>query len=74
MAWRLTGDRKRIISLILLGTILQFFGLLFVLHVSWQRYYLPLIPYTCLWIAFAITQAKNLLIGKLENKIAIVAK
>jgi 4-amino-4-deoxy-L-arabinose transferase-like glycosyltransferase len=68
MTWRQTPDRKRIISLILLGTILQFMGLLIVLHISWQRYYLPLIPFTCLWMAFAITQAKNLVIGRLENK------
>lgn len=74
MAWRMTGDRKRMISLILLETILQFLGLIVVLHISWQRYYLPMVPFTCLWIAFAITQAKNLVIGKLENNIATGVK
>jgi dolichyl-phosphate-mannose--protein O-mannosyl transferase len=63
-----TGESRRNIGLILLGTILQFIGLIVVLHISWQRYYLPMIPFSCLWIAFAITQAKNLVIGKPEDK------
>jgi 4-amino-4-deoxy-L-arabinose transferase-like glycosyltransferase len=67
-AWRSTGNSQRIIGLILLGTIFQFILLIAVLHVSWQRYYLPMVPYTCLWIAFAITQVKNLVIRQVENK------
>lgn len=67
-AWRSTGNSQRIIGLILLGTIFQFIFLMAVLHISWQRYYLPMVPYACLWIALAITQAKNLVIRQVENK------
>jgi Ca2+/Na+ antiporter len=67
-AWRSTGNSQRIIGLILLGTIFQFIFLIAVLHISWQRYYLPMVPYACLWIAFAITQAKNLVTRQVENK------
>lgn len=67
-AWRSTGNSQRIIGLILLGTIFQFIFLIAVLHISWQRYYLPMVPYVCLWIAFSITQAKNLVTRQVKNK------
>jgi 4-amino-4-deoxy-L-arabinose transferase-like glycosyltransferase len=64
---RLEGDRKRTFSIFLLGTILQFLGLFAALHISWQRYYIPMIPFTCLWIGFAVTQAVDLVTGKFSK-------
>ena len=41
-------------SLLLLATILQFFFILFFLPLPWQRYIVPLLPFTSIWAAIGL--------------------
>ncbi|MGB2962592.1 MAG: glycosyltransferase family 39 protein [Anaerolineales bacterium] len=41
--------------LFLLATIIQFFTILFLLPLPWQRYVVPLLPFTCLWTAVGLS-------------------
>jgi hypothetical protein len=50
---------QRRMVLILAATILQTIALFVLIPLPWQRYYLPLIPYTCLWTAFGIDQLRQ---------------
>ena len=42
--------------LLLAATILQTLTLLAFVPLPWQRYYLPVVPYACLWAAVGIEQ------------------
>jgi 4-amino-4-deoxy-L-arabinose transferase-like glycosyltransferase len=39
----------------LLATTLQFFGILFFLPLPWQRYIIPLLPFSCIWASLGLT-------------------
>jgi hypothetical protein len=45
---------RRRISLLLIATLLQAAILLVMIPLAWQRYYLPLIPYICLWAGYGV--------------------
>ena len=45
---------QRRLALLAAATLLQTVGLLIFIPLPWQRYYLPLIPYACLWTAYGI--------------------
>ena len=51
----------RLTLLCLLSTLLIFVSLVWFLPIPWQRYYLPLVPFTCLWVAYTVTQAISLI-------------
>ena len=57
---------NRLIQLFLLSTLVIFITLVWFLPIPWQRYYLPLAPFTCLWVAYAVSQAISL-IRKSQN-------
>ena len=42
-------------TLFLLATIFQFFTILYLLPLPWQRYVVPLLPFTCLWAAVGLS-------------------
>jgi 4-amino-4-deoxy-L-arabinose transferase-like glycosyltransferase len=46
---------RRDMALLLLLTLAQVVGLLAAVPLAFQRYYLPLVPLACLWIALALT-------------------
>jgi hypothetical protein len=52
---------KQLTQLTLLSTLLIFFTLVWFLPIPWQRYYLPLVPFTCLWVAYTISKAVSLI-------------
>lgn len=45
--------RQRI-SLLLFANLAQMMVLFFLIPLPWQRYYLPLVPFSCLWIAVGV--------------------
>jgi hypothetical protein len=48
------SNQKKIITLLLFATVLQFFGLVIFVPLPWQRYVIPLVPFICLWAALGI--------------------
>ncbi len=59
---RLTSPQpgiRRDAALLLLLTLAQVIGLLAAVPLAFQRYYLPLIPMVCLWIALAVATGLN---------------
>lgn len=48
---------RRDLALLLLLTLAQAVGLLVAIPLAFQRYYLPLVPLCCLWIALAVTES-----------------
>ena len=57
---------KQLTLLYLLSTLLIFITLVWFLPIPWQRYYLPLVPFTCLWVAYTVAKAISL-IRKSQN-------
>ncbi len=51
-----TREQSRSLSLLLLATGLQALTLFVGIPLPYQRYYVPLVPLVCLWLAFAIIQ------------------
>jgi 4-amino-4-deoxy-L-arabinose transferase-like glycosyltransferase len=51
----LSTNRKRILSLLLLGSIVQAIALLWANPLPFQRYYVPMIPFISLWMAISIS-------------------
>jgi len=49
-------DESRNMLLLVLATISQSAAILWVIPLAWQRYIVPLVPLTCLWIAFGTSQ------------------
>lgn len=52
---------QRRLILILAATVFQVAVIYWLIPLPWQRYYLPLIPYACLWAAFGIDQVRQML-------------
>jgi 4-amino-4-deoxy-L-arabinose transferase-like glycosyltransferase len=48
---------QRLTQLFLMATLLIFVTLIWFLPIPWQRYYLPLVPFTCMWAAYTLAQA-----------------
>lgn len=45
---------RRRMALMLLATLVQTAALLALVHLPWQRYYVPLVPFSCLWSAYGL--------------------
>lgn len=55
---------RRKLTILLLGTVSQVAVHLSTIPLPWQRYVMPLLPYTCLWSAYAVGS----LLSKAERK------
>lgn len=55
----------RTLALLLLATLLQAVALLAAIPLEWQRYYLPLLPWLCFWIAYAVNRLRLTLAARL---------
>lgn len=55
-----SSEKKKGIVLLLVATLLQILTLLVAIPLNWQRYYLPLIPYACIWAAYGAKPLKDL--------------
>jgi 4-amino-4-deoxy-L-arabinose transferase-like glycosyltransferase len=51
-----TLNKRELLIILLLGSILQFIFILLVFSIPFQRYVLPLIPFSILWVAYAINE------------------
>jgi len=51
---KLPMDKRRDLVLILLATTIQTAALLITIPLPWQRYIIPLVPFTCLWASYAV--------------------
>jgi len=51
---RMRANRKRAVILMLLAGGAQLAGIIAAIPLAWQRYILPLLPFACLWIAYAL--------------------
>ncbi len=47
-------EQRRVLGILWLATLAQFAALLAALPIPFQRYYLPLVPFVCLWSGYAI--------------------
>jgi hypothetical protein len=52
--WRTSSERRRALVLIMLATGAQFILLALTIPLPWQRYSIPMLPYACLWGAYAL--------------------
>ncbi len=55
------GPSQMLTLLFLLSTLLIFITLIWFLPIPWQRYYLPLVPFTCIWTAYFLSMAISLI-------------
>lgn len=65
--FRQNSAQKPLLLLLLLASIAQGLFLLFVLPLPWQRYYIPLIPFVSIWIAYGIDTMLKTLTEYLKN-------
>ena len=49
-----TPTKRRALILTLLGSLSQIASVIIFIPLPWQRYVIPLVPFTCLWSAYAI--------------------
>lgn len=52
------GPINRGMALLAAATLTQGLALLVLVPLPWQRYYMPLLPFTCLWTAYGIEQLR----------------
>jgi hypothetical protein len=68
---RADSPYRRSLVLLLAATALQSAALLALVPLPWQRYYMPLVPFSCLWIGFAVYRlslpAPHLLAGWVQR-------
>lgn len=58
--------RRRLV-LLLAATLLQTLALYWLIPLPWQRYYLPLVPYACLWCAFGVDQLRQAIVSRIAK-------
>jgi hypothetical protein len=63
---RVSAEEKRTLLLLILITFIQAAVLVLVVPLSWQRYTIPLVPFVCLWQAYALARLVDLLRLKLK--------
>jgi hypothetical protein len=61
---------RRGMVLLLAATLLQTLALLALIPLPWQRYYLPVVPYACLWAAYGLDQIKELVLRTRSKRVA----
>lgn len=52
------GPYNRGLALLAAATLVQGLALLLLVPLPWQRYYMPLLPFSCLWTAYGIEQLR----------------
>jgi 4-amino-4-deoxy-L-arabinose transferase-like glycosyltransferase len=55
------GPSQMLTLLFLLSTLLIFITLIWFLPIPWQRYYLPLVPFSCIWTAYFLSNIISLI-------------
>lgn len=60
--------KNRLLILVLIGSILQTCALFSLIPISFQRYYVPLVPFLSLWIAFGL----NYIFELISKRISII--
>lgn len=55
---RFKGPPNRGLALLTAATLIQALALLALVPLPWQRYYMPLLPFSCFWIAYGIEQLR----------------
>ena len=50
------AEQRRTIGLLLCAFLVQLVLLFFAIPLSWQRYMMPLVPFTCLWMSFGVSR------------------
>jgi hypothetical protein len=64
-------NRRRLVLLVA-ASLLQTLALLVLIPLAWQRYYLPVVPYACLWTAYGLDQLKELVLHARVKRVAPV--
>jgi 4-amino-4-deoxy-L-arabinose transferase-like glycosyltransferase len=52
-------EKQRRLIFLLAATVVQTLALLVMIPLAWQRYYMPLVPFACLWTAYGIDQLRQ---------------
>jgi len=63
-------SNRRVLVLLLAATLLQTLALLALIPLPWQRYYLPVVPYACLWAAYGLDQIKELVFSAKSKRVS----
>jgi 4-amino-4-deoxy-L-arabinose transferase-like glycosyltransferase len=58
---RFSRPRRELLLILVVGSTFQFIFLLWAFSIPFQRYVIPLIPYSIIWIAYAINELVDLL-------------
>jgi len=61
-------EQKRDIFIILLATLIQIIALLLFIPLPWQRYVIPLVPYVCIWVGYAVALSAKVIISAYRTK------
>lgn len=69
-AARVDGSTRRGLLLLLTATLFQTLALLLLIPLPWQRYYLPVVPFACLWAAYGVDQIKELVMRAAARRTA----
>ncbi len=59
-AFHSNSATQRRLVLLLGASIIQTLALLMLIPLPWQRYYIPLVPFSCLWTAYGLNHLLNL--------------
>jgi len=60
-AKRASPNGRELLIILLVGSTLQFIFLFLAFSIPFQRYVLPLIPFSILWVAYAINELFDIL-------------
>ncbi len=55
-------EPRRKLGLLLIATLVQFLSLLALIPLPFQRYYLPMVPFVCLWSGYALLKLAGMLL------------
>jgi len=66
---RAVPDERRVITILLLSSLVLVLGIFWLAPLPWQRYVIPLAPISCLWCAYAVTGFGKRLDSRIKESI-----
>lgn len=67
----LRGSSRRKLAVLLAATVLQAGALLIAVPLPWQRYYMPMVPFTILWAAYGVDQVFSRAVSQSRGRLRL---